>query len=109
MHNRTERNEDRGDQRMKGLTVFTGRSRPIRLVTRDGEMYREFRDAAHWFLLYNSPELENYLEDGVEDHATIVIGSSTNVEGDNSDCEEDGERHDIPDVVIDVDMDYDNM
>ncbi|KAL6971680.1 hypothetical protein U1Q18_031360 [Sarracenia purpurea var. burkii] len=94
---------------MKGLTVFTGTARPIRLVTRDGEISREFRDAAHWFLLYNSPELENYLEDGVEDHATIVIGSSTNDEGDNSDCEEDGERHDILDVVIDVDMDYDNM
>ncbi|KAL6963040.1 hypothetical protein U1Q18_038005 [Sarracenia purpurea var. burkii] len=35
MHNRTERNEDHGDQRMKGLTVFTGTARPIGLVTRD--------------------------------------------------------------------------
>ncbi|KAL6976673.1 hypothetical protein U1Q18_025460, partial [Sarracenia purpurea var. burkii] len=50
-----------------------------------------------------------YHRDGVEDHATIVIGSSSNFEGDNSDCEEDGERHDIPDLVIDVDMDYDSM
>ncbi|KAL6997304.1 hypothetical protein U1Q18_007430, partial [Sarracenia purpurea var. burkii] len=50
-----------------------------------------------------------YHRDGVEDHATIVIGSSINVEGGNSDCEVDGERQDILDVVIDVDIDYDNM
>lgn len=61
MHNRPERNEDLGVRR-KGLTIFTQTTRPISLITRDGEMSQELRDIAHWFLLYNSPEVENYLE-----------------------------------------------
>lgn len=37
MHNRPERNEDLGVRR-KGLTIFTQTTRPISLITRDGEM-----------------------------------------------------------------------
>ncbi|KAF7141455.1 hypothetical protein RHSIM_Rhsim06G0076200 [Rhododendron simsii] len=60
-HNRPERNEDLGVRR-QGLTVFTETARPILPITRDGQMSQELRDIAHWFLLYNSPELEKYLE-----------------------------------------------
>ncbi|XP_058211822.1 uncharacterized protein LOC131324005 [Rhododendron vialii] len=62
VHNQHERNEDLGDRR-KGLTVFTETARPIGQVTRDGEMSQELRHKAHWFLLYNSPEVEKYLEE----------------------------------------------
>lgn len=61
VHNRPERNEDLGVRR-QGLTVFTEIARPILPITRDGQMSQELRDIAHWFLLYNSPELEKYLE-----------------------------------------------
>lgn len=61
VHTRHERNEDLGDRR-QGLTVFTETARPIGQVTRDGEMSQELRHKAHWFLLYNSPEVEKYLE-----------------------------------------------
>ena len=37
-------------------------ARPIGLVTRDGEMSQELRDIAHWFVLFNSPEIKMYLE-----------------------------------------------
>lgn len=37
VHNRPERNEDRGE-RQQGLTVFTKTARPIGLITRDAEM-----------------------------------------------------------------------
>ncbi|KAF7152381.1 hypothetical protein RHSIM_Rhsim01G0150600 [Rhododendron simsii] len=62
LHNRPERNEDLG-VRCQGLTVFTETARPILPITRDGQMSQELRDVAHWFLLYNSPELEKYLEE----------------------------------------------
>ncbi|XP_028095166.1 uncharacterized protein LOC114295170 [Camellia sinensis] len=61
VHNRPERNQDRGERR-KGLTVFTEIARPIGLITRDADMSQEYRDMAHWFLLNNSPEIEKYLE-----------------------------------------------
>ncbi|XP_057484999.1 uncharacterized protein LOC130771413 [Actinidia eriantha] len=59
---RSERNEDYGERR-EGYTVFTETARPIGLVTRDGEMSQELRDIAHWFVLFNSPEIKMYLEE----------------------------------------------
>ena len=58
---RPERNEDYGERR-EGYTVFAETARPIGLVTRDGEMSQELRDIAHWFVLFNSPEIKMYLE-----------------------------------------------
>lgn len=62
VHNRHERNEDMGHRR-QGLRVFTETARPIWIVTRDGEMSQELCHKAHWFLLYNSPVVEKYLEE----------------------------------------------
>ncbi|KAF7116020.1 hypothetical protein RHSIM_RhsimUnG0041600 [Rhododendron simsii] len=62
MHNRPQRNEDFGERR-KGYTVFTETARPFGLVTSNGEMSQELRDIAHWFILLNSPEIEEYLEE----------------------------------------------
>ena len=58
---RPERNEDRGE-RCKGLGVFTDPARPIGLVSRSFNISQEFIDSAHRFLLFNSPEVEPYLE-----------------------------------------------
>uniref|UniRef100_A0A2N9GFL9 Nudix hydrolase domain-containing protein n=1 Tax=Fagus sylvatica TaxID=28930 RepID=A0A2N9GFL9_FAGSY len=57
-----ERNEDCGEC-STGLTVFQQTARPTGLITRNGELSREFCDIAHWYLLYNSPELQPYLEE----------------------------------------------
>ncbi|GFS41570.1 hypothetical protein Acr_00g0075150 [Actinidia rufa] len=62
VYNRPERNEDYSELR-EGYTVFTEIARPIGLVTRDGEMSQELRDIAHWFVLFNSPEIKKYLEE----------------------------------------------
>ncbi|GFS33433.1 hypothetical protein Acr_00g0028460 [Actinidia rufa] len=62
VYNRPEQNEDYGPQR-EGYTVFTETTRPIGLITRDGEMSQELRDIAHWFVLFNSPEIKKYLEE----------------------------------------------
>ncbi|KAH7849967.1 hypothetical protein Vadar_025729 [Vaccinium darrowii] len=62
VHNRPERNEDSGEHR-EGYTVFTKTARPIGLVTRDSEISQEHRDMAHWFVLFNSPEIKKYLEE----------------------------------------------
>uniref|UniRef100_A0A2N9HII4 DUF4216 domain-containing protein n=1 Tax=Fagus sylvatica TaxID=28930 RepID=A0A2N9HII4_FAGSY len=61
VHNRRERNEDFGECR-KGLTVFTQTARPTGCRRIDGELSDELRDIAHWYLLYNTLELESYLE-----------------------------------------------
>ena len=58
---RPERNEDRGEC-CKSLMVFTDPARPISLVSRSFNLSQEFIDSAHWFLLFNSPEVEPYLE-----------------------------------------------
>ncbi|XP_057482036.1 uncharacterized protein LOC130768967 [Actinidia eriantha] len=62
VYNRPEQNEDYGPQR-EGYTVFTETAHPIGLITRDGEMSQELRDIAHWFVLFNSPEIKKYLEE----------------------------------------------
>ncbi|KAH7859972.1 hypothetical protein Vadar_007692 [Vaccinium darrowii] len=75
VHNQPERNADLGERR-EGLTIFTEIARPIGLISRDGEMSQELRDIAHWFLLYNSPELEKYLE---EHKAMLFIRVGENI------------------------------
>ena len=60
-HNRRERNEDSGECG-KGLTMFTQTARPTGCRCIDGELSDELRDIAHWYLLYNTLELESYLE-----------------------------------------------
>ncbi|GFZ03435.1 hypothetical protein Acr_16g0000590 [Actinidia rufa] len=62
VYNRPERNEDYSERR-EGYTVFMETARPIGLVTRDGEMSQELRDIAHWFVLFNSPEIKKYIEE----------------------------------------------
>ena len=61
VHNRPKRNEDRGE-RQQGLTVFTETAHPISLITQDAEKSQEIRDIAHWFVLYNCPEIGKYLK-----------------------------------------------
>ncbi|XP_028069370.1 uncharacterized protein LOC114271905 [Camellia sinensis] len=57
VHNRDARNEDYGVRR-QGLTIFTETARPIGQIRKHVEMSQELRDITHWFLLYNSPEIE---------------------------------------------------
>ncbi|KAH7860103.1 hypothetical protein Vadar_009371 [Vaccinium darrowii] len=62
VHNRPERNEDSGEHH-EGYILFTEIARPFGLVTRDGEISQEHRDIAHWFVLFNNPEIKKYLEE----------------------------------------------
>ena len=61
MHNRRERNEDFGKYN-KELIVFSQTARPTGGRQNDGNLSRALSDTAHWYLLYNSPELEPYLK-----------------------------------------------
>ena len=61
MHNRRERNEDFGEYN-KELIVFSQTARPTGGRQNDGNLSRALSDTAHWYLLYNSPELEPYLK-----------------------------------------------
>ncbi|XP_028087238.1 uncharacterized protein LOC114287975 [Camellia sinensis] len=62
VQNRDARNEDYGVRR-QGLTICTETARPIGQIRNHVEMSQELRDIAHWFLLYNSPEIEKYLQE----------------------------------------------
>ena len=61
MHNRRERNEDFGES-SKELIVFSQTARPTDGRRNDGNLSHALLDTAHWYLLYNSPELEPYLK-----------------------------------------------
>uniref|UniRef100_A0A2N9IMH0 DUF4218 domain-containing protein n=1 Tax=Fagus sylvatica TaxID=28930 RepID=A0A2N9IMH0_FAGSY len=43
-------------------TYILKESQPTGLITKNGKLSSEFCDIAHWYLLYNSPELQSYLE-----------------------------------------------
>ncbi|XP_028126746.1 uncharacterized protein LOC114323365 [Camellia sinensis] len=105
VHNRPERNQDCGERR-KGLTVFTETARPIGLITRDVDMSQEYCDMAHWFLLNNSPEIEKYLEDGVEAEVVTRVRSSDETMIENR-ADKQNEECDEPDVDYDMDLDVD--
>ena len=59
--NKPDRNEDRG-KRGPGMTIFTNPACPIGPISRSAKISQELRDSAHWFLLFNSPDVEPYLE-----------------------------------------------
>ena len=61
MHNRREGNEDFGES-SKELIVFSQTARPTGGRQNDGDLSCALLDTAHWYLLYNSPELEPYLK-----------------------------------------------
>ena len=61
VHNQRERNADCGEYG-QGLTVFSQTAQPSRSKRSDVGMSLELRDIARWYLLYNCPELEPYLE-----------------------------------------------
>ena len=61
VHNRRERNEDLGES-SEELTVFSQTARPRGGRRNDGDLSCTLLDTAHWYLLYNSPELEPYLK-----------------------------------------------
>ena len=61
VHNRRERNANCGEYG-QGLTIFSQTTRPTGSRQNDVGMSRELRDIAQWYLLYNCPELEPYLE-----------------------------------------------
>ena len=61
VHNRRERNEDLGESN-EGLIVFSKIARHISGRRNDDNFSRALLDTAHWYLLYNSPELEPYLK-----------------------------------------------
>ncbi|KAF7153609.1 hypothetical protein RHSIM_Rhsim01G0162500 [Rhododendron simsii] len=69
--NRPERNVDDGD-RGTGLAVFNQNVRPFAKMTRASNVTREEIDKAHWFVLNNSLELEQYLEE----HKSILANES---------------------------------
>ena len=61
MYNRRERNEDFGESKEE-LIVFSQTARSTCGRRNDGDLSRALLDTAHWYLLYNSPELEPYLK-----------------------------------------------
>ena len=61
VHNWREINED-FDESSEGLIVFSQTARPTSGRRNDGNLSRALLDTAHWYLLYNSPELEPYLK-----------------------------------------------
>ena len=61
VHNWRERNEDFGES-SEGLIVFSQTARPTSGTRNDGDLSRALLDTAHWYLLYNSYELEPYLK-----------------------------------------------
>ena len=58
---RPERNADHGERGL-GMVVFTEPARPFGLVSRNANISQEFRDSVHWFLLFNSPEVDVYFQ-----------------------------------------------
>lgn len=61
VYNREERNNDRSD-RGPGLAIFNQSVRPILPMYRPHDVSTKERDMAHWFVLYNSSEIDPYLE-----------------------------------------------
>ena len=61
MHNRREINED-FDESSERLIVFSQTARPTGGRQNDGDLSRALLDTAHWYFLYNCPELEPYLK-----------------------------------------------
>ncbi|KAK9983801.1 hypothetical protein SO802_033326 [Lithocarpus litseifolius] len=62
VHNRRERNEDLGES-SEGLIAFSQTARITGGRRNDGNLSRALLDTAHWYLLYNSLELEPYLNE----------------------------------------------
>ena len=56
-----ERNDDGGERGLR-LDVFTQRVRPFAPITRAPNVSPRERNLAHWFVLYNTPEVIPYLE-----------------------------------------------
>ena len=61
VHNRRERDEDFGES-SEGLIVFSQITRPTGGRRNDGNLSCALLDTTHWYLLYNSLELEPYLK-----------------------------------------------
>ncbi|XP_075636598.1 uncharacterized protein LOC142608811 [Castanea sativa] len=62
VHNQRERNEDFGES-SEGLIVFSQTAQLTGGRRNDGNLSCALLDTAHWYLLYNSPELEPYLNE----------------------------------------------
>ncbi|GMP35949.1 hypothetical protein CsSME_00008210 [Camellia sinensis var. sinensis] len=60
--NREERNYDGGDNG-PGLAIFTQNVRPFGQLTREIDVSVTDREFAHWFVLHNSLEVDEYLEE----------------------------------------------
>lgn len=60
--NREGRNDDGGD-RGPGLAVFTQNGRPFGLIQREPDVSANNFEMAHWFVLYNSCEVDPYREE----------------------------------------------
>ena len=61
MHNGRKRNKDFSESN-EGLIVFSQTARPTGGRQNDGNLSHALLDTAHWYLLYNSPELKLYLK-----------------------------------------------
>ena len=61
VYNWRERNKD-FDESSERLIVFSQTARPTGSRRNDGNLFRALLDTAHWYLLYNSPELKPYLK-----------------------------------------------
>ena len=59
--NREEKNYDGGDNGL-GLAIFTQNVRSFGLLTRETDVSVADRESAHWFVLHNNLEVEEYLE-----------------------------------------------
>ncbi|XP_028077760.1 uncharacterized protein LOC114279671 [Camellia sinensis] len=69
MFNQEERNDDGGDHG-SGLAIFSQNVRPFGLISRAPDVSVNEREIAHWFVLYNSFEVE-------QEHKNILQNGST--------------------------------
>ena len=73
VHNQRERNKGFSEF-SEGLIVFSQTARPTGGRRNDGNLSCALLDTAHWYLLYNSLELEPYLN-YVISNACIILSS----------------------------------
>ncbi|XP_028119696.1 uncharacterized protein LOC114317185 [Camellia sinensis] len=70
--NREERNDDGGDHGL-GLAIFFQKVHPFGLISRAPDVPLHEREMAQWFVLYNSFDVEQY----VQEHKNILQNGST--------------------------------
>lgn len=68
-----ERNDD-GGEHGSGMEIFKQNARLFSPISRAPSPSKKERELAHWFVLYNSPEVDPYLEYVVRfDYVSLTV------------------------------------